>query len=343
LLTTPNGTVTATDVNHDGKAKLPHGLTVQELKEMTKARLQAEKEETFVGVPQLIPAPMMPQPRILMSPSSMELPMIEPRLTMSEPPRVPLTPPAYYSARKSPFEAEWSEAWETASVSTVASDYLGSEYSNNNTNTTNLNSSLHEDFASFANRSRSFTTPWGRDSPYHLPIEETRRRAFTMSPRAGLSHLHEDRPLDLPTLPTFHPILPVETNRSRTHSATSLPTDFDLSSLRLSELTAPTTSSTPSMTGTTSSSPTLNVTGLADVFRVPEFTLSSLHEPRGRSSTWTMGDSTWGSDRFGPSLIAAGHSSHSDDMDRYQQEEDDLGTLLRLSSSPPLLYPPPGL
>jgi len=113
------------------KSKLPHGLTVSELKEMTKARLQAEAAAEKGSDGGLPPSAVSPAP-----------PMFEYR---DQAPEVvvgasPLPPALSHQPQRPRTHSQmsrdgWSqdgggsraEMWETGSVSTAASDYLGSE------------------------------------------------------------------------------------------------------------------------------------------------------------------------------------------------------------------------
>jgi hypothetical protein len=110
------------------KSKLPHGLTVHELKEMTKARLQAEAaekldnsghnqvmhKEPFGPVPSNVRVPQDYRGQMLARPQSQNSPAT----------------PGFYGMRPSDHMArsvDARDAWETASVSTSASDFPASE------------------------------------------------------------------------------------------------------------------------------------------------------------------------------------------------------------------------
>jgi len=196
-------------------SKLPHGLTVHELKEMTKARLAAER-----GV-----GPVPSTVQVLSDPSMYQ----------------------QHSQARSPYPDASADAWETASVSTAASDYPAS---------LNGTASFNGDEAIPFARSSSYPTTnnnamnsdWS--DHYHPPADVSyapnRRRAATLSPRPGLVHLHEHRPvLPPPSMPTDYslqrqqqsfPLPPNKSafgpppnryadvgNRVRTDSAVSLP------------------------------------------------------------------------------------------------------------------------
>lgn len=217
--------------NAEAKRKLPHGLTVHELKEMTKARLQAEaaaerrdvsSPERFSPVPTLV--------RASHDNREMHLPVMVP----SPPPQIPH--PNYVRTVLSPFSEpkklqppgdSWShdsrnEGWENGSVSTQTSEYYGSEQAFGGAASFN-----GEEFG--FNRARSFSansvTGQTRDlvstrdvaspamgqsqSPYYdQNFAPNRRRAATLSPRLGLSYVHEDRPVfhvdEIQGVPSFH-------------------------------------------------------------------------------------------------------------------------------------------
>lgn len=261
------------------KAKLPHGLTVHELKEMTKARLQAEASDKRE-------APCSECSTTTSTRAERDSKAPSPTTGPSPPPPPPGAPGLNHRNLQSPYldssfnQESWSndsrnnnEAWETGSASTQASSYMmGAEQSFGTA------SSFPMDDMGAPNRTRSFSAnnaigmaPASREnatSSPGLPVFETgisftpnRRRAVTLSPRLGLSHLHEDRPVFLgkhkgPSLPAFSssrtatppPVLPrskispfmpsdqgrfdssgfhvgstVESNRERTSSAASMP------------------------------------------------------------------------------------------------------------------------
>ena len=330
----------SSDASGAGKAKLPHGLTVHELKEMTKARLQAEASEIqeFGGgshdsmVPTIVGSDF--------------------RETHVPSPTMP-SPPHFGRNTRSPFPdhnfppESWShdsrnDGWENGSVSTQTSDYIGSEHAYDN--------GFHR-AGSFSTGSAMSAPPRDISSPamgqsqspsfYDGGFVPNRRRAATLSPRLGLSHLHEDRPYvpgqELPGLPSFNPTRQAplsfasrpdrfhqagvigsnaDGNRARTSSAVSLPamshTADEFSDPRLSPFTILREGEAPAA-----------VTGLSDVFRESpnRFLGNDLHsmsfgEPqRGRASTWSA-TATQSSDLFGPGLLA-----------------DDLASILKLSGA----------
>jgi hypothetical protein len=289
----------STDAALKQKSKLPHGLTVQELKEMTKARLQAEATDT------------VDDGRPLRTPEPHAAPALE---TRTAPPPTP------------PFREGWnpdsrpSDGWDNASVGTSNSDAFPD---------------FPEDYA--FNRPRSYTSdsPGVGDgmiqsqasytpgnSPYYdaMGYAQNRRRAATLSPRLGLGHVQEDRPVDIPIpMPSFsgssglsHPpglqARPVSAfnsgslgfarhgncasnqNRPRTSSAVSLPArsdtadEFGLEPLCLSSPFGAVReeSATP---------------GLSDVFRDHRFSpvpsmmdnLGIYTDNRSRAATWSDG------------------------------------------------------
>jgi hypothetical protein len=257
-----------------GKPKLPHGLTVHELKEMTKARLQAEaveQKDGFTGQPNESHAPV---------PSTVNVGQQEHRdpHQMSRSQVSPI-PPGFHGHRMnsvSPYPDNldhqnrfahegWSpesrggaDAWETASVNSAASDYLPPDAAF----PANFHAGTHSvDDYSFG-RTRSYPASGNSNYAPHELIQvpggaggagptgyydgysPNRRRAATLSPRPGLTHLHEDRPVlsgdGGPGIPSFSSSssrrahLPVRTRgaynadayhypRQRTSSTTSLP------------------------------------------------------------------------------------------------------------------------
>jgi hypothetical protein len=228
----PRPSKSSSSIASDTKPKLPHGLTVHELKEMTKARLHAEATETRDI---LSPEPLGSVPSIVRpSPDFRDTHVASPTML------APIMPPPnfghnlrspYQGERntRSPYQESWShdsrnDLWENGSVSTQTSDYIGSEQAFGV-------ASLNDNESGF-NRARSFSANSGiglppefgpsRDfaSPAMGQSQSTsyldtgscfvpnRRRAATLSPRVGLSHLHEHRQVlpgqELPGLPSFH-------------------------------------------------------------------------------------------------------------------------------------------
>jgi len=314
------------------KAKLPHGLTVHELKEMTKARLQAEAAADMKDV--------------LKGSSAGG---IEIREQSAD--NITNIPPQFIGQRArtntSQSRDTWSqdsrnEAWESGSVSTVASDYLGSE------------SAYGTASCGGDDPSRS---SYGRPSSFHsLPVNDfcdappdclsyagmapsagmfldlppNRRRAATLSPRQGLSYLHENREVltgtDAPALPAFSTpttkrLYPsrmrhfqnanLEANRPRTSSATSLPPISNTAEEFLGEeqrsfRTIQAGAGVP-MLRDFASSPT--VTGLADVFRESP---SGLNE-RGSAITPS------GFDEYAQAAIASPSAVHASSHSQIRQ------------------------
>lgn len=228
------------------KSKLPHGLTVQELKEMTKARLQAEaaaEQKSLVSAP---PTPVGGGGSIGIGGCGSNSigggfrdDGVSPLPPFSAQPQPPSLRPRPHSQARGGCDASWSydsrsDAWETGSVSTVASEYLGSESAYG--------------LGSFGPEEPS-PGPYGRPPmmgggvggggpihnfsdappmegvlfpgaspgfyPHHLdgglggaPPLQQRRRAATLSPRQGLSFLDERHEVypdhdTMPTLPSF--------------------------------------------------------------------------------------------------------------------------------------------
>lgn len=327
-------------VNHsfesplNSKSKLPHGLTVQELKEMTKARLDEQRRRSYPKskkkqhyqqslatgrheppldvrenqynpmdhhVPQQRGPPVthnnsmnhgyVQQERVLASPSHGYAAASERVLASPSHGLLP-GPPGFQSlpsqgslvsgldsSQIQSFchgDGSWQQqqlqhhsnkdAWETGSVashnSTINSEFLGSEYN-------------MDEFGEIPfHRTRSYPSGpriGSSDRNYEAPLSmigyydpgltpnQNRRRAATLSPRSGLSYLHEDRPsfsgvaeLNLPMDPLPHtPITirhsPVLPNRTRIYSDNgAIGGDFNCNRPRTSS--APTISSFYSMT-----------------------------------------------------------------------------------------------
>lgn len=197
-------------------AKLPHGLTVHELKEMTKARLEAEAyHRGDVAFSSVRHGPVPSTVRVSAD-------YRDPLGGLFPPSPVPPHSNGRHSAR-SPYPVDLTtEAWESASVSTNASDYPGSEsvYSLG----LNGNASFNGDEIIPFSRSASYPSNPGWNGKNDWPRENrppaciaapsayyegsvyapNRLRAATLSPRSGLSYVHEDRPV----LPGRMPCIP---------------------------------------------------------------------------------------------------------------------------------------
>jgi len=285
------------------KPKLPHGLTVSELKEMTKARLQAEasseSQEKGLSNSSISPA----------------LPMFEHRDKAPDsrsplPPTIGAQRPRTHSASRDAWSQDGgsrSEAWETGSVSTAASDYLGSEsaygvgsYAGDDPSPSpyGLNGSFHSHGGPVSNFSDapppdSLLLPGvARSSPspsmYADGIGQNRRRAATLSPRQGLSYLDERHEVqgELPVFPSFispmNRLYPsrssyssrgnapstIEPTRARTSSAASLP-PISHTAEEFEHPAAASFRRYPSghIASLREDAPSPTVTGLADVFR----------------------------------------------------------------------------
>jgi hypothetical protein len=193
------------------KSKFPHGLTVQELKEMTKARLQAEASTVDLRVDN---ESSTRGGRNLQTPEP-----FGPSSTVNNAQASPVSPGFHVS--NSPRDG-WSQgatdAWDNASVSTCASDaYLSSEQYLSNGSTQNFDD--YNNATAFV-RSRSYPVSASNSGncSFDVPSQvhafssnnhhtyydgsssyggaaANRRRAQTMSPRIGLSYVHEDRPV----------------------------------------------------------------------------------------------------------------------------------------------------
>ncbi|GAX25687.1 hypothetical protein FisN_15Lh058 [Fistulifera solaris] len=303
------------------KAKLPHGLTVHELKAMTKARLQAEASEHVpsLGTSAHNPVPAQPVPEIH------DRAPVRSSVVPLQIYSMGAQPPMSISERNHHHETRSldsrNDLWESGSVSTQTSEYFGSE----------KGFAPLED-GMYGNRARSFSAnavgqEFRRDSPspmisqFHDAYVPNRSRAATLSPRAGLSQLYEDHPLtgelnlpglstfsspradviaprsSNPSLESFYSSIYQESNRARTSSAVSMPSlshtseEFALDP-SLSKFGPANEEITP-------------VTGLSDAFRMNS-TLSgfeglSIGENRSRASTWSA--TSGGNDLFGPSLL----------------------------------------
>jgi len=311
--TTPHGSGARDSMR---KSKLPHGLTVQELKEMTKARLQSEAAEQTetqdMGQAASVPSTVKvvsdyasydPHSRNAVQPSP--IPFHGGRAARSP---FPDSVDAYGRSLAGPSRDAWSldsrgEAFETASVSTVASDFMGSEYSGN------MNGGYGGELGPIAfGRSRSSqtaTSPLGLPydsaftSPNHYPFDAgysgsrrranteehyhdqsygaNRRRAATYSPRTNLSNVHEDR-AELHDFASTVTSLPMQPSDTLTNSSLFDPGVQDAADVvnrqrAWSVNSLPTTSSEIDRSRFSSqftsvreeSTPSL-VTGLADVF-----------------------------------------------------------------------------
>lgn len=224
--------------------KLPHGLTVQELKEMTKARLQAEAAETpdFREAPIPVPHPHHPNhvpaqgpppnANVMASASGPPNPIPSGGLLRSiAPPNIPPNagpPPGYGPPShfvEMPQHQVVVDPLDNASVSTAASDYPDSVYS--------LNGSREEAIpfarsASYPNNHSSGDNSLPGESPFSCYEAPNRRRAATLSPRPTLNYSDWRRPI-APTRTRSALAAPqqlqfVGDNRTRTNSAVSLPT-----------------------------------------------------------------------------------------------------------------------
>ena len=230
--------------------KLPHGLTVQELKEMTKARLQAEASVDFrdpaAGVAPSAPPPIRAPKSVIPVPVQSNSGHSIPSSGSGGPPSsvgsgsgllrtIPVVPPntvpppGYHGP--SHFEMPPHPPIDTldnASVSTAASDYPDSVYS--------LNGSREEAIpfarsASYPNHYSSGENSLPETASYHYnnnsnpqmlmtPTNEppNRRRAATLSPRPA-AYADWRRQMPTRTRSAVHP----DNNRARTNSAVSLP------------------------------------------------------------------------------------------------------------------------
>eukprot|EP00548_Thalassiothrix_antarctica_P010287 CAMPEP_0194160310 /NCGR_PEP_ID=MMETSP0152-20130528/78319_1 /TAXON_ID=1049557 /ORGANISM="Thalassiothrix antarctica, Strain L6-D1" /LENGTH=595 /DNA_ID=CAMNT_0038869985 /DNA_START=492 /DNA_END=2279 /DNA_ORIENTATION=+ len=241
----PDSTVTTQRQLSNAKSKLPHGLTVQELKEMTKARLQAEAAERhdkdFVrappsssmtyqhhggqqhfhqqntilegvrdgpcdssypdqshGVSKIGVSRGFSQDHILRGAQSSQ--------EFSGPPGFRSLPSqgslnsSCVPGRDSWHQQPSKEAWETGSLgshnSTINSDYLGrceSPYTLDEFNDISFNRT--PSYPSTGSIDRHFENVSSGASYFEKSsgLNANRRRASTLSPRQGLSYLHENR------------------------------------------------------------------------------------------------------------------------------------------------------
>lgn len=326
----------------DSKAKLPHGLTVHELKAMTKARLQAEAGEKAPamgsGAFNPVPTPGLPERRERAPARSPDVQLHN--CNMGNRP----APDSNFYNESYSLDSR-NDPWETGSVSTQTSEYFGSEKGY---------APLEDNV--YGNRARSFSAnavgqDFRRDSPspvishpiaFHDTYAPNRRRAATLSPRASLSHLHENHPLvgelqlpglssfsspradmiaprsNNPSLESFYSSIYPDATRERTSSTVSMPS--------LSH-TSDEFALNPSFSRFGSAhEDALPVTGLSDAFRINS-TLSgfeglAIGENRSRASTWTATSGV--NDLFGPSLIASA-------PDSTKEISEELASILELS------------
>lgn len=317
------------DVSSQGaKSKLPHGLTVHELKEMTKARLQAEAAEKRDTTD-----PMSSVPSTVRVASDFRERTQSPHLTSGGTPSYNANTPISLFVENNDFinisqsrESSWAQdaradAWETASVSTATSDFYGSE-SAYSTGMNGVCSMEDANGVSYIGPSRSFSAsnvmggsqepPVAFDSSQQLNVATSgsyfdsqpafttpnRHRAATMSPRMGLSNLHEDRPflssqalLGSPKFPSSSTGLHTprsrsgvlqepfkytqgtdftpsrfEENRARTSSTTSLP-PISKTADEFGQEVGNSTRYPPQIGILPEHAPSPSVTGLSNVFR----------------------------------------------------------------------------
>lgn len=217
------------------KSKLPHGLTVQELKEMTKARLQAEAQEADKSTlaqnhqqaqyhPQehhVYPISTVPVEQMASFAGYQDHPAMTRgfgNTGATTPVTVPPTngPPGFPSVpstnslnsnnldlqtqgwqqQQQPMPTQQQQqqkmdAWETGSVASINSSNIGSEYLGSESA-----SAYTDEFNEIPfSRNRSFPVGGYEGGFYDMNLTPNRRRACTLSPRVGLLHLHEDRPM----------------------------------------------------------------------------------------------------------------------------------------------------
>lgn len=234
-------------------SKLPHGLTVHELKEMTKARLQAEAAEKLpadvnpnvngnvMGMEDGASSPFNSAPLNTFQPVHLQVQSFqsqrmypEQNSYIGQPAEASPPSPAFHTLRQqsSPFpyesasqdpsrttanqhridsyaESNWENASVTSHNSTVASDYLGSESAFSSGYGGGFAQGGDENHAGLClNRTQSHPVSSRESTPTSLPsplgssyfesssaaMASNRQRAVTLSPRPGLSLLHEDRP-----------------------------------------------------------------------------------------------------------------------------------------------------
>jgi hypothetical protein len=239
-------------------SKLPHGLTVSELKEMTKARLAAEKSNPTPNV--AIPTTVQVSHRNSPLPSRQQI-------------------------VRSPYPD--AEAWETASASTSASEYPATEsvYSGNYEDVPIVRSGSYVSHTSdwseqppvYTNRCRASTVS---PRPNHLLIREDRPLhpipALPTDLNAPSLHRHPNPPPG-----AFATDRIIYGNRARTASA---PQVVDYNRVRTSStLSLPASSRTTeefSSSGYVRSFDDIredsSVTGLSDVFRESSLSCSTL-------------------------------------------------------------------
>lgn len=169
------------------KPKLPHGLTVQELKEMTKARLQAESSEQDNSANE-------PTSRREGAPFSSP----QPSLGRTAPPGFEGRSQSSNSSLTNPITPTWQQtpaldAWETASVASMNSSTYGSESAFPVSGLEEIPLGRSRSYGGVFERPRDAPSPTLGSGSYDF--QGNRRRATTLSPRPGLSNLFEDRPL----------------------------------------------------------------------------------------------------------------------------------------------------
>lgn len=374
------------DSKNGKQPKLPHGLTVHELKEMTKARLQAEADEqgktTVTAGPVPSTVSVVPEYRDQHAMARSQASPLPPgfahtRLNSGSPyPEAPrLNSGSPYPEVENRYEA-WSQesrgdAWETASASTAASDYLPpdtfpaatEDYSFGRPRAYPTNANNMQESNQLQSLSPSFYDGGAGSYP------QNRRRAATLSPRPGLTHLHEDRPVlsgdggpGIPSFSSARRLVPARNrvtynndsySRARTSSTTSLPA---ISHTAEEFGDTPLLFSSPYSVHEDTAG---GVTGLVDVFRDSPSSFNgrsaadsdlgisasssngyggSFGDERARAATW----SGHTSDLFGPGLF----DSCNDDTGQ-DTLAGDLASILKLSGaeekSERLFYPPPGL
>ena len=298
-------------VKATGNNKLPHGLTVQELKEMTKARLQAEaagnKPEngnTLLSDGASVQSEESRPSSRGVAPSTSPVPLVavQPTSNTAAPSPAVQEPTMHVQSHSSDHtSSKGSENWDnqSSSLSTTASDlYLVSEFPSaqrapsKSEDFVNPSQFIHS--SSFKQNVSNNASPQS-SSDSSVMSEANRRRAATMSPRLAYPLLEDRETLDLEsssipsfahsssTPPSFH--VPVNQsafsvpfqggNRQRTSSAASLPpmshTADEFGLDAALSSNAVSTSRFPSQFGAVREDAPVTTAGLAELFRVSSF------------------------------------------------------------------------
>lgn len=208
------------------KSKLPHGLTVQELKEMTKARLQAEAADKGDDA------------RLIRTP--------EPHSAPSEPRVAPPPTPPYRQG----WNANAGEGWDRPpnAMSPNPDSFANSDYQDefDFTRTRSYTDGVVGGNSAFLSHRGGSSGDGGAYSQppspsfydHSMDFNQNRRRAATWSPRLGLTHVQEDYIADgpnvMPSIPVNAPCTPGLQARPMTPFAVSNHVGFSANNSNLS-------------------------------------------------------------------------------------------------------------